>query len=340
MSSSESADPVDEVAAFVADLGYETLSTGAGRIAERCFIDTTGVALAGVTEGAGRVAADARGETGTGDAGDHSGCDAVTAYVAGFETMCYLGAPVIEPLNRAGGFSTPILGTVDAAAAVADLWSLGPAETRTAVEIPGALAAGTLRYNSTMTELVQVGHAAQTGGGPTRPGWLHRADALTGPKGFYDRHVGVETPSLGTPPSAAGRLALLEDGVHLKEYPYCSDAHTSIAATEALVAAHDLTSEAVTDVTVRVSERALDVLRHHDPETGRRGGQWATSNRPPSTSSTNSVGSNVVPSVTTVDPPSGVQPAGSSTSDSATGLTVTPDASIRDTHRTRPYSTS
>lgn len=49
--------PAQEIASFVSDLSYEDLPTNAVRIAERCFVDTVGVTLAGAVEGAGKIAA-------------------------------------------------------------------------------------------------------------------------------------------------------------------------------------------------------------------------------------------------------------------------------------------
>lgn len=59
MSKSRTRDPVDvELAAFVADLSYDDLPGDAVRAAERVFVDTVGVTVAGAAEGAGRTAVD------------------------------------------------------------------------------------------------------------------------------------------------------------------------------------------------------------------------------------------------------------------------------------------
>lgn len=53
-----SVNPADELAAFVADLSYDDLPATAVHTAERCFVDTTGVALAGSVDGPAAIAAD------------------------------------------------------------------------------------------------------------------------------------------------------------------------------------------------------------------------------------------------------------------------------------------
>lgn len=59
MSESRTRDPMDvELAAFVADLSYDDLPETAVRAAERVFVDTVGVTVAGAAEGAGRTAVD------------------------------------------------------------------------------------------------------------------------------------------------------------------------------------------------------------------------------------------------------------------------------------------
>ena len=59
MSESRTRDPVDaELAAFIADLAADDLPEPAVRAAERVFVDTVGVTVAGAAEGAGRTAVD------------------------------------------------------------------------------------------------------------------------------------------------------------------------------------------------------------------------------------------------------------------------------------------
>lgn len=47
----------EELASFVSDLSFRDIPEDGVRLAERCFVDTVGVTLAGSTEGAGRTAA-------------------------------------------------------------------------------------------------------------------------------------------------------------------------------------------------------------------------------------------------------------------------------------------
>lgn len=56
--SGESVAPSLELARFVASLSYDDLPPEAVRLAERCFVDTVGVGLAGATAAAGSVAAE------------------------------------------------------------------------------------------------------------------------------------------------------------------------------------------------------------------------------------------------------------------------------------------
>lgn len=315
-------DPAGELAEFVADLEYADLPPEAVEIAERCFLDTAGVTLAGVTEGAGRTAAEVRaadGESGearvlgrddrlpvgeaafvnataghvhdfddyaqiivahpsvvlvpailaVGEAAGASGEEAIAAFVAGFEVECHLGAAVIEPVYRAGWFSTTLFGAVGAATAAAWLYDLDADRTRAALNAAAGFASGFLIHNGTATKPLQVGQAARSGvtAGRHAAVGATAADALAGEGGFYDLHAGNPDPSLG-PVAPPDEWALLEAGIHAKKYPCCSDTHTAIAATAALVDEHDLDPTAVESVTVRASDRALDVLRYDDPDTG------------------------------------------------------------------------
>lgn len=61
-------EPSAELAAFVAGLSFEDVPADAVRVAERCFVDTVGVTMAGATTGAGATTAAALGNWGGGDA--------------------------------------------------------------------------------------------------------------------------------------------------------------------------------------------------------------------------------------------------------------------------------
>lgn len=315
-------EPARELAEFIAGVAYRDLPDPVVELVERCFLDTAGVVLAGVTEGAGRIAAELEGggqATGSarvlgrgdqlpetaaaftnataghvhdfddytqsmighpsvvlvpailavGEAENLSGQDAITAYVTGFEAMCHLGTPRIERFYRAGWFSTTLFGTIGATAAVVRLLGLEADQARTALNLSAALAAGLLRHNGTMAKPIQVGQAARSAVTAARYAAADTtaADVLTGEGGFYDLHIDEAYPDVGVslPPD---RWALLTEGVHLKKYPCCSDAHTAIAATAAIMAGHDIAPETIESVTVTASERARQVLRYDNPETG------------------------------------------------------------------------
>lgn len=82
--------PDEELASFVADLSIESIPDPAVRAAERAFIDTVGVTLAGVAEGAGRTATDALGPLGT--APDGAGTIFGTDRTTGVADAAFLNA--------------------------------------------------------------------------------------------------------------------------------------------------------------------------------------------------------------------------------------------------------
>lgn len=315
-------DPTGEIAEFVATVSFSDLPRPALDYAERCFIDTVGVTLAGVTAGAGQLAvdihtngqssgparvlghgnrvsvADAAFTNATaghvhdyddyaqsiighpsvvlvptilaiGEREDLDGQDAIKAFVTGFETMAHLGSPYIEPFYRAGWFSTTLFGTIGAAAAASDMLGLDTVRSRAALNIATAMAAGTLRHNGTMSKPLQVGQAARSAVAAARYAaeGATASDVLTGKGGFFDLHINNPTPNFESfaPPD---RWALLSQGIHLKKYPCCSDAHSAIAAAADLRKRYNFDPEAIETVTVRASGRARDVLRFDDPKDG------------------------------------------------------------------------
>lgn len=196
---------------------------------------------------------------------DAGGREAIAAYVAGFEVMSRVAAPISPEHYEAGWHATATFGTFGAAAAAAWLLDIDPEETRNALCIAASTPAGLKRNFGSMTKPMHAGFAARSGLTATllaRDGVTADDDAIGGKGGFFDLYGDsheVEGPE--------GRH-IDERGIHTKSYPCCYFTHTAIAATRSLADEHEIDPTEVESIAVEASGGAADALAHSDPETG------------------------------------------------------------------------
>lgn len=316
-----------DLASFVSELSFDDCPTEGIRLAERCFVDTVGVTLAGAADDAGTTVANSVGRTAASDGvrligRDESasetdaalvngtaghgldfddvssgmqghpsvtmvpallavgqvesvtGRDLLTAFVAGFETQCYLSGPINPDHYEEGWHATATLGTFGAAAAVANLLRLDERETRHALSIAASLPAGLKRNFGTTTKPIHAGVAARSGVTAARAaaeGATGDADAIDGEKGFFDLYSGPDGAEYGERYALGEWWAIVEEGVGIKKYPCCYFTHTGIASAAELADTHDISHEDVESVEIVLSQGAADALHHADPETGLEG---------------------------------------------------------------------
>jgi 2-methylcitrate dehydratase PrpD len=200
-----------------------------------------------------------------------SGKEAIAAYVAGYEVWALLQE--IEPghLHERGFHPTAIWGSIAAAAACARLNQLTMDETRNAIAIAASLAAGVVANFGTMTKPLHVGRTAQAGVLAARlakSGFTGSPDALEHSAGFMRAHSPSGTPDVGLGNCQLGReWRLPKYGINIKRYPMCYATHRSIDAMLDLVHDHNLSSDAVGEVNVRLGSTQSVMLRNHDPKT-------------------------------------------------------------------------
>ncbi|MFC6838153.1 MmgE/PrpD family protein [Halomarina ordinaria] len=322
MRSTSPRDPDGELAAFAADIDFDDLPTELVRSAERAFVDTVGVTVAGAVEGAGAVAIEttrAGGEGGpasfvgvpgsasvpdaafaNGTAGhaldfddvtrgvwhpsvpvvapvlalaeaeDLPGERAVTAYVAGYETQCYLADALLPEHYERGWHATATFGTIGAAVACAVLLDLDETATRRAINAAASMPAGLKKNFGTMTKPMHAGHAARSGltaAMLAARGHTAADGALGTDRGVLDLYAGDDLH-----PEEMARLgeewALASDGIQVKKYPCCYFTHPGVYATQRLVADNDLAPADVESVRVLASRGAADALHYDDPDSG------------------------------------------------------------------------
>lgn len=197
-----------------------------------------------------------------------SGAALLTAFVAGYETLCRVGA-LVAPGHYARGFhNTGTVGTFGAAAAAANLLGLDAGTTATALGIAGTEAAGLKSMFGTMCKPLHAGKAAQNGlfaASLAARGFSSRSDVLDCPQGFAD----AESPDF----HADAALAEPAGGWHIRDnlfkyHAACYLTHAPIECALALRRAHGIAGDAIRAVVLRVESGAARVCHIPAPRTG------------------------------------------------------------------------
>jgi 2-methylcitrate dehydratase PrpD len=192
----------------------------------------------------------------------------IAAFVAGYETLCRVGA-LVAPGHYARGFhNTATVGSFGAAAAAANLLGLDAERTATALGIAGTQAAGLKSMFGTMCKPLHAGKAAQNGliaACLAARGFTSRADVLECAQGFADS----QSPDL----NAEKALAEPRGGWHLrnnlfKYHAACYLTHAPIECARELRRTHALAPEAVRAVSLKVESGADKVCNIPAPRTG------------------------------------------------------------------------
>lgn len=194
-----------------------------------------------------------------------TGAEAVTAYVAGFETAAAIAAPVNPGHYERGWHATSTLGTFGAAAAAASLLELDPNGTAVALNLAASLPAGLKRNFGSMAKPMHAGAAVRSGLTAAllaADGFGAAPDAIGGSAGFMDLYGGEPADGADVPAPGTGE-AILDPGLDEKKYPCCYFSHTAIEAARDIAGKLDVA--AIESVHVTASGGARDALIHPDP---------------------------------------------------------------------------
>jgi 2-methylcitrate dehydratase PrpD len=197
-----------------------------------------------------------------------NGQSLITAFVAGVETSCRIGA-LTEPGHYTLGFhTTATLGTFGAAAASANLYGLDAATTAVALGIAGTQAAGLKSVFGTMCKPLHAGRAAQNGllaARLAKRGFTSRTDVLECSQGFAATH--------GPDANIEAALAVPPRGFHVldtlfKYHAACYLTHSAIESARKLREIHAIEPASIHRIVVRTNEGAAGICNIAEPCTG------------------------------------------------------------------------
>ena len=196
--------------------------------------------------------------------------DAVTAYVAGYETWADLVARDPDKHHGKGWHPTAVFGTVACAAACARLRELPEAQAAHALGIAASMAAGLVANFGSMTKPLQVGFAARNGivaAALAERGVTAAPDALESPRGFLAALSPSGRADLLTPCRAGRPWQIERQGLNVKRYPACYATHRIIDAALALRPRLQDHLAEIDEVTVRIGRLQAAMLRSSRPDT-------------------------------------------------------------------------
>ncbi len=195
----------------------------------------------------------------------------LTAFVAGVEAECRIGAYMGDSHYENGWHATGTVGTFGAAAGAGRVMGLDAATCATAFGIAATQAAGLKAMFGTMCKPLHAGKAAANGllaAQLAARGFTSRDDALERPQGFA-------ATELGEGDTEAALDGLGEEfevrRVLFKYHAACYGTHAAIEAARRLRASHDIDLEAVERVEVAVAPRYMNVCGIAEPRTGLEG---------------------------------------------------------------------
>ena len=197
-----------------------------------------------------------------------SGAAFMTAFVAGYETLCRIGSAV-SPGHYALGFhATGTVGTFGAAAACAHLLQLDADDTAVALGIAATEAAGLKAMFGTMCKPLHAGKASADGMMAAQlaaRGFTSRSDAIESLQGFAATHGPDFDPAAGLQEPA--------NGLHLrsnlfKYHAACYGTHAAIEAARHLRERHGLHAGDVRRIVVHAAATCDGVCNIAQPRTG------------------------------------------------------------------------
>ena len=189
-----------------------------------------------------------------------SGAELIAGIVAGYEATnrLALALPAGDHYDR-GFHPTATCGAFGGAVAAARVFGLDEKGVEDALGIALSQAAGSLQFlaNGAWTKRFQVGWSAMAGlaaASLAREGFRGAAEAIEGRHGFLNAYAPSPAPERVL--EGLGEVFELM-ATAVKPYPSCRYGHAAIDAAIALRAAHGLTAEEITAVTVHLPAKGM-----------------------------------------------------------------------------------
>lgn len=206
------------------------------------------------------------------EARELSGRAACSAFAVGMQAICQLARAFAPTQYEYGWHTTASIGVLGSTVACAHLLELDAIETRHAIGLALAQAAGARANVGSQAKAFQAGQASAAG---LRAACLAAAgleastQALEHRQGYLKLYAGDPETKLDAWDDDA--LELVRSGLDVKQYPMCYATHRALDALLALREEHALSADDVVAIHVETSHAALLPLIHPSPATGLQG---------------------------------------------------------------------
>lgn len=200
-----------------------------------------------------------------------SGKDVLTAFAAGVEGECRIGAYMGMTHYEKGWHSTATIGTFGGAIGAARMMGLDSEKCALAMGIAGTQAAGLKSMFGTMCKPLHAGKAAQNGlfaANMAARGFTSRPDVLERHQGFA--HTQSEAPNIEAGLYGMGERFEVRDAL-FKYHAACYGTHGTIEAIHAMQKKATIDPDNIERVEVTVRTGFMDVCGIPTPETGLEG---------------------------------------------------------------------
>jgi 2-methylcitrate dehydratase PrpD len=200
---------------------------------------------------------------------DASGSDVLTAYIVGIEVESRIGAAIGSSNFRIGWHPTPVLGTMGAVAASANILRLNAGQARTALGIASSLTGGLLQNFGTMTKPLHAGNSARNGVVAAllaQNGFTANENIMAGDFGFCSIFSGGNVKGIENNEENLGETwHIISPGMSLKPYPCCRSTHSSIDASFYLRNVIGVDAGQIVKIICKTSPDHLKLARFHRP---------------------------------------------------------------------------
>jgi len=204
-----------------------------------------------------------------------SGKDVLTAYIVGIEVESRIGASIGRYCSEIGWHPTPVVGTMGAVAASANILKLNVQQARMALGIASSLAAGLLQNFGTMAKPLHAGNSAKNGSVAAllaKNGFTGNESIMEGNFGFCSMFSGGKVNGLGKNEQDFGKTwHIVSPGISFKPYPCCRSTHSSIDASLYLRNVTGVDVGQVEKIICKTSPQHLKLARFHRPKSAYEG---------------------------------------------------------------------
>lgn len=204
-----------------------------------------------------------------------SGKDVLTAYIVGIEVESRIGAAIGRYNSEMGWHPTPVVGTIGAVAASANILKLNMQQARMALGIASSLAGGLLQNFGTMTKPLHAGNSAKNGVVAVQlaqDGFTANESIMEGNFGFCSMFSGGKVRGIENMEQDLGKTwHIVSPGMSFKAYPCCRSTHSSIDACLYIRNVLGVDASQIVKIICKTSPQHPKLARFHRPKSAYEG---------------------------------------------------------------------